>query len=202
MNVYALGIYIAKEDLSKVKQIFNSKFLESLYEKPDPTLSQKEALSAALKDDKLSTVLIGNLLGSGIKMTARICALRNTDLSHLRDGFVRTIKNSQYYKDIMEEGGQRADDLNKGLEELRSVMNSHHMKAYKNSRVFMEIIEGGKIKVTVKVWDKQTFRKPVDMGIVHEPLVSRLLFLCYLSGPKPLVKEVRDTADENFVSMF
>ena len=183
MKVYALGVYIAKEDLVKVQHVFNSRFLETLYEKKDKntkeSLTQKQALEKALEDDKLSIVLIDNLLNSGVKMTARICALRNTDLSHLRDGFVRTIKNSEYYKQIMKEGGERAEKLSLGLDELRRVMNSHHMKAYRNSRVFVEIIEGGKMRITVKVWDQNRFWDPVHMGVVQEPLVSRLLFLLF-----------------------
>lgn len=205
MKVYALGVYIAKDDLAKVREVFNSRFLETLYEKdkdPKVTMTQKQALKKALEDDKLSVVLIDNLLNAGVRMTARICALRNTDLSHLRDGFVRTIKNSQYYKDIMKEGGERAEKLTQGLDELRRVMNSHHMKAYRNSRVFVEIIEGGKMRITVKVWDQNQFWDPVHMGVVQEPLVSRLLFLCYLSGPNPLVPAVRKTAAESLASLF
>ncbi|QPG73785.1 hypothetical protein FOA43_001099 [Brettanomyces nanus] len=202
MNVYALGLYIAKEDLSLVKQIFNSRYLESLYEKPNPELSQKEALEKALEDNKLSTVLIENLLNAGVRFTARICALRNTDLSHLRDGFVRTIKNSDRYKEIMKQNDEQSEKLAKGVDELRSVMNSHRMKAYRNSRVFMEIIDQGKIRISVKIWDRNHFRDPVVMGIVEEPLVSKLLFSCYLSGANPLVGNVRKTAAENLVSMF
>ncbi|VEU22659.1 DEKNAAC103495 [Brettanomyces naardenensis] len=202
MKVYALGLYIAKDDLSLVKRILSSKFLESLYEKPNPELSQKEALKVALDDDKMSEVLVENLLNSGVRFTARICALRNTDLSHLRDGFIRTIKNSEKYKQIMKQDDDESLRLSDGLDSLRAVMNSHHMKAYQNSRVFMEIIQDGKIRVTARVYDRYHFRDPVLLGIVDEPLVSKLLFLCYLSGPKPLVRDVRDSSAESLVSMF
>lgn len=201
MKVYALGLYIAKEDLPLTKQILGSAFLQNVYEGKHPDATQKEALEAGLEDGKTSEILIDNLLTSGVKFTARICPLRNTDLSHLRDGFIRTIRNSDACKQMMKEE-DTAEHITLGLEQLRKVMNSHKMKAYKNSRVYMEIIDQGKLRVTVKVWDSNHFRDVVQMGVVEEPIISRLLFRAYLSGDNPLSKDARDQVAESLVALF
>lgn len=205
-KVYALGLYIAHDDVPLVSSILNSKFLESFYEDDVNSENQNkkhsENLSVALSDPNVSNILIKNLISSGVRFTARICAIRNTDLSHLRDGFIRTIKNNPNYKKIMKEKDQNeANRVIHGLDELRDVFNSAKVSARKNSLVYMEIDENQYIRVSVQTADKNgKHNEPRFIGTVHEPLVTELLFESYLGAEKPLVKSVQETCKNSLVT--
>lgn len=205
-QVYALGLYIAEDDLKLVKQIFSSKFIESFYEDIQHATTpeeHKENLSRALNDPCVSNVLIRNLLTSGVRFTARICAVRNTDLSHLRDGFIRTIKNNPNYSKLMKSEDETVGErITKGLEDLRDTFNTAKMSAKKNSLVFMEIDENQHIKVTVEAIKKAGTSErgqPVVLGTVKEPLVTELLFESYAGAEKPLIKSVQAITSQSIV---
>lgn len=205
-QVYALGLYIAEDDLKLVKQILNSKFIESFYEDIQHATTpeeHKENLSRALNDPSVSNILIRNLLTSGVRFTARICAVRNTDLSHLRDGFIRTIKNNPNYGKLMKSEDETVGEkITKGLEDLRDTFNTAKMSAKKNSLVFMEIDENQHIRVTVEAIKKAGTSErgqPVVLGTVKEPLVTQLLFESYAGAEKPLIKSVQAIASQSIV---
>lgn len=205
-QVYALGLYIATEDLPLVKKILNSKFIESFYEDIDKTetLDEHRAnLSRALNDPQVSNILIRNLLSSGVRFTARICAIRNTDLSHLRDGFIRTIRNNPNYSKLMKsEDVTIGERITKGLDDFRDVLNSVKISAKKNSLVYLEMDANQSIKVIVETTKKSggsERNNPLVLGTVNEPLVAELLFESYAGAEKPLIKSVQTLSAENIV---
>jgi hypothetical protein len=210
MKVYALGVYIAKEDIPLVKQIFNSKFIESFYEdiKESTNIEQhKEHLSNALADPQVSNILIKNLLSSNIRFTARICAIRNTDLSHLRDGFIRTIRNNPNYSKLMKSEDEYVGErITKGLDDLRDIFNSAKVSAKKNSLVYMEIDQNQNIRVSLEVMksakDSTERNDPVFIGTIKEPFITELLFESYLGAEKPLVSAVQTTSSASLVSLL
>lgn len=208
-QVYMLGLYIAKDDLNKIKEILNSKFIDNFFEdinKIESIDDHKKNLLDALNNPKISNILIQNLLSSGIRFTARICAIRNTDLSHLRDGFIRTIKNNPNFKKIMSSNNNEFEinKISKGLDDLRDIFNSAKMTAKKNSLVFMEIDENQFLRVTVETISNNTKNKrndPILLGIVKEPLITQLLFESYAGAEKPLIKSVQSLTAENLVKL-
>ncbi|KAG0679148.1 Altered inheritance of mitochondria protein 18 mitochondrial [Pichia californica] len=208
-KVYALGLYIAEDDLKLVKKIFNSKFIETFYEdinKIESIDKHKENLSRALNDPQISNILIRNLLSSGVRFTARICAIRNTDLSHLRDGFIRTIKNNPNYSKYMKsEDESIGERITNGLDDLRNAFNSAKMTAKKNSLVFMEIDENQFLKITIETISKSNTNernKPLCIGTIKEPLIVELLFESYAGAEKPLVQSVQTLTAENLVKLI
>lgn len=205
-QVYALGLYIAEDDLALVKKILSSRFIESFYEDIQHATTPEEHrdnLSRALNDPSVSNILIRNLLTSGVRFTARICAVRNTDLSHLRDGFIRTIKNNPNYSKLMKSEDETVGErITKGLEDLRDTFNSAKMSAKKNSLVFMEIDENQHIRVTVEAIKKSATGErapPVVLGTVKEPLVTELLFESYAGAEKPLIQSVQTITSQSIV---
>lgn len=200
MQVYALGLYIADSDKQLVSKVLHSKFLESFYEKPIGELTppcegdnERHSINvhSALNDKNISTILIDSLLDAGVRFSARICAIRNTDLSHLRDGFVRTICNNPNYSKLLHdpEREAEAERIVAGLDELRAVFNSAPRgKTKKNEIVFVELCQEGALRVVAGT---------KELGIVHEPLVGRLLFEGYLSAEKPLVPRVQQGCAES-----
>lgn len=203
-KVYALGLYICEDDLKLTKEILNSKFIETFYETNDANLfDHRENLSNALNNPKISNILIKNLLSSGVKFTARICAIRNTDLAHFRDGFIRTIKNNPNYNRLMKSDDKiTGEKISNGLDELRTVFTSVKMSAKKNSLLFMEITDDQYIKVIVQTTKNSNSNErndPVVLGVIKEPLITELLFESYLGAEKPLVSSVQTISSEAIV---
>lgn len=194
-QVYALGLYICKDDYKLIKEILNSKFIESFYDNIDcnDQANHKNHLINALADKEISNILIRNLINSGVKFTARICAIRNTDLSHLRDGFIRTIRNNPNYSKLMKDDDETIGTrITTGLDDLRDIFNSVKLNAKKNSLVLMQVDENQSIKVTVKTCNKKgDFNDEIVIGTVKEPLITELLFESYLGAEKPLIQQVQ-----------
>ncbi|CDK30062.1 unnamed protein product [Kuraishia capsulata CBS 1993] len=170
-KVYALGIYINQQDISKIKQIWTPAYLKSVN---SPNLEE------SLKNPNLSTILIDKLLTSGVRFTAKITPVRNTDFNHLRDGLVKSAMAHPMAKEA-----SNANAVAEGLDQLRAIFNSKKGSAPKGTNLFLETLADGKLRISYQ--DKQ-------MGIVEEPLVSRLLFLQYLSGKSPLSEQTRESS--------
>ncbi|GMM29510.1 Aim46 protein [Martiniozyma asiatica (nom. inval.)] len=201
-QVYALGLYVAKEDTPLIKQILDSKFLESIYE-TDLRATHEENLKCALGNPEISNVLARNLITSGVKFSARICAVRNTDLSHLRDGFIRTIMNNPTYKEMMNSDDESLGErITNGLDELRNCFNANKMNAKKNSLLFMEMTKSQGIKITVQVAKGDSRADPIVIGEVKEPLIAELLFESYLGAKKPLIRSVQETSVNYILELF
>lgn len=203
MQVYALGIYLAESDKPIVAKVLHSRFLESFYEKPELSLPPCEGdnekhrfnVRSALNDKNVSTLLVDSLLDAGVRFSARICAIRNTDLSHLRDGFVRTIRNNPNYTKLMHGKGTEAEAerIVAGLDELRAVFNNApRAKTKKNEVVWVEVGREGTLRIVAGT---------TELGTVHEPLVGRLLFEGYLSAERPLVASVQTLCADTLSSL-
>ncbi|ODV83884.1 hypothetical protein CANARDRAFT_188530, partial [[Candida] arabinofermentans NRRL YB-2248] len=195
MKVYALGIYIANEDKPIVEKTQGTTTTTT-------TTTHQDHLKLALQDSKLSVLLIDNLLNSGVKLTARIVPVRNTDFNHLRDGLIKSIKSNPKYKELVNDGF--SDELlSSGLDELRSAFGKVKMTAYKNSQLYLELIENGKLRLSFKQYNVslKKFENSFEMGVVCEPLISKLLFLSYLSGDKPLSEPTRNQSIEGFINI-
>ncbi|ODV98425.1 hypothetical protein PACTADRAFT_19490, partial [Pachysolen tannophilus NRRL Y-2460] len=185
MKVYGLGIYISKKDVANVPKILDSKFLSSFYEN--------------LEDPNLSTILIDNLLASGIKFTARIVPLRNTDFNHLRDGLVKSIMASPKAKEALQ---QENSPLPEGIDDLRKVFGNKHGSCPKGQSLYLELLEDQTLAVKYQFKDKNSRKVETTLlGIVKEPLVGKMLFLQYLSGKNPLSNETKTKSVESLASL-
>lgn len=173
MQVYALGVYVDAQDLKIVEE------------------------APKLEDDSVWDMI----LNRGVKFTARICAVRNTDMSHLRDGFIRTIRNSARFKKIVAEDGDEGERVLTGLDELRDVFNSYPGKVRKNTPEVKSDKKGKKGKPGNVLWMQtdsngavHVFLDDHAVGVVREPLVGALLFERYVGSGNPLVPSVHQTA--------
>lgn len=201
-KVYLLGVYIAAEDKPLLKRVFNSNYLESLYETGGG--DHKSNLQMALSEAATSDLLWGNAISSGVKFTARICALRNTDMGHLRDGFIRTITNSPVYKSMKRQSEDKTlpGRIDSGLKELRDVFNSFKVSAKKNSNIFMEMNGEGGLDVKVEMFDGENHSDLRVLGTIGEPLIAQILFTSYIGSNKPLVQQVHETSLHSILSLF
>lgn len=192
VGVYGLGIYINKDDIAQLPKILDSKFLSSFYEKigGDLELTHRQKLELALQDPEISSILIENLLNSQIRFTAKIVPLRNTDFNHLRDGLIKSIMACPKSKQILAEND---DLLPNGLDELRRAFGARRGSCPKGQSLYLEVLKDQSMVVRYRE-TKNNELKDFVLGEVKEPLVSKLLFMQYLSGAKPLSKETKDRA--------
>lgn len=184
-KVYGIGLYIANEDIEKARKILrNEQFLKSL-ETPE------EDLNARLSSPTDSVTIVEKLIDANVKFTAVICPVRNTDFNHLKDGLVKSILSHPKSKEDRETLGQ-------GLEELRSLFMARKGSVPKNHLMYLEVLNGGKLNVTY--YDKSK-NNVVSLGQVNEPLVSKILFLQYLSGKKPLSEPLRKSCVDGLIAL-
>lgn len=189
-RVYALGIYVADQDKHLIPDVLDSKFLASAFIDTDGSKSHQENLKLALDDPEKSTVLIGNLLDSGIRMMAKLTPTRNTDFNHLRDGFIRTTLNHPEAKNHQE-------TLSKGLEELKQAFTEKGRVA-KDDDLIVELQANGGLQFFYYNRKKDHV---LTMGHVDEPLVGKLLFSQYMSGPKPLSPSAKESVASHIAAM-
>ncbi|KAG7881505.1 hypothetical protein KL935_001712 [Ogataea polymorpha] len=191
MKVYALGIYVAREDLPLLKKTLTSV-------SPDPS-----QVAFSLRDPALSPQVVELLLSSGVRFSAKIVPVRNTDFNHLRDGLIKSIKSNPKYKELMKRGDGTDEKLNAGLDQLRKAFGARKMTATKNSTLMLQILSDGKLALSFQLYTTQDqMAEPFRMGVVEEPLIGRLLFMSYLSGAKPLSEPARSKAIDGFISLL
>lgn len=181
-RVYTLGLYIATEDVNKIPTVLDSKYLSQTFIDTDPTKPHEQNVLEALKDKEKSKILISNFLDSNVRLLARITPVRNTDFGHLKDGLVKSIMAS----------GVKDEALADGLQELRGAFQRNG-SVPKNHNLILERLESGDLQIYYESVAKGK-EETVEIGKVTNPIVSKLLFLQYLSGG--LSPDARDTAVE------
>lgn len=181
INVYGIGIYLANADVTKVKKTLTSE-------------ASDDSVSAALSKPEASTELIGKLLDDHVRFAARICPVRNTDFTHLKDGLIKSILAHPMSKS----GSPVRDQVGKGLEQLREVFQGHKGSVPKNHVLWLEILQDGKLSISYQNTKDHTLK---TLGQVNEPLVGKVLFLQYMSGSKPLSEPLRKSCNQGYQSI-
>ncbi|SCU92455.1 LAFA_0F10660g1_1 [Lachancea sp. 'fantastica'] len=181
-KVYALGLYVAKQDLSLISQILSTNYLSQAFVDTDASKSHSENIELALRDPVKSRTLIGNLIDGGVRMTAKITPIRNTDFNHLKEGLVKSILNHPDAKSNQEV-------VSRGIQQLKDAF-IRKGSVPKNDDLLVELQVNGSLQLSYR---SRKSEEQVMLGRVDEPLIGRLLFSQYLSGPKPLSSTARDS---------
>lgn len=184
-KVYALGIYAATEDLDKISTVLDSKFLSTAFIDTDSSKPHNENVSNALHDASKAKILIENLLDSNIRLIARITPVRNTDFNHLRDGLTKSILSAKF----------KDETLDQALKELKDAFDRKG-SAPKNSNLILERLGDGQLQV---YFENSKTGEFVTMGTVKTPILSKVLFLQYLTGA--LSPSVRDSCVEKICQL-
>lgn len=165
-KVYGIGVYIADADVAKARSIVS----DALGARAD-----------ALSDPQESANVVQKLLDNHVRFAVRICPVRNTDYSHLKDGLIKSTLAHPMSK-------EHRDAVGAGLDELRQVFQGRKGSVPKNHLLFLEVLQNGSLLVSYEDPKRATV---VPMGTMSEPLVGQILMLQYLSGKKPLSEELR-----------
>ncbi|CUS24940.1 LAQU0S22e00584g1_1 [Lachancea quebecensis] len=181
-KVYALGIYVANEDLPLMPKILNSTYLRKAFLDTDSTKSHSENVETALKDAIKSRVLVGSLIDGGVRFMAKITPIRNTDFNHLKDGLVKSILNHP-------ECQKNQEAVSRGLQELKDAF-TRKGSVPKNDDLIIELQANGSLQLSYRSrkQDECTL-----LGRVDEPLIGKFLFSQYLGGDKPLSPPTRES---------
>ncbi|KAH3672868.1 hypothetical protein WICMUC_004090 [Wickerhamomyces mucosus] len=170
-RVYALGIYIADDDVEKIPLVFDSNYLSNTFiddHDQGKNKSHSENVSDALKTPIKSKILISNFLDSNVRLVARITPVRNTDFGHLKDGLI---------KSILASGIPNDENLDNGLNELRNAFQRKG-SVPKNHNLILERLTNGELQI----YYEDLIHDRIKIGKVNNPIISKLLFLQYLQG--------------------
>ncbi|CUM48372.1 unnamed protein product [Debaryomyces tyrocola] len=183
-KVYGIGLYIANDDVSKTKKILSPDYLSTFG-------TENHSLRELLSDPEFSAQLISKLLNENVRFAVRISPVRNTDFNHLKDGLIKSILAHP-------ESKENKEIVSNGLEELRNVFSGYRGSVPKNHVLWLEILKQGSLSIS---YENPVKNELISMGQVKEPIISKLLFLQYLSGKKPLSEPLRKSCNDGFIGL-
>lgn len=193
-HVYALGIYIARDDQQLAHNVLAGAV--KLDEKTHD-------LKTALLDPEQGNRIIGHLLDHGVRLDIRIVPVRGTDFSHLRDGFVRQILAHPLFKELSRSssadasGSDIAASLGDGINQLK-VAFSRKMSVPKHNILHLARHKNGSLTITYYNSKSESSKKveTLVLGTVDSPSISKILMLQYLAGNNVSSESARQTCIE------
>lgn len=195
IQVYVVGLYIAASDLSKLQATFVRRAADvdgasALVPSEKDALRQK-LLDASESEDAWDTVL----REAGVRSVLRIVPTRDTDMAHLRDGWVRAIegragKSERYV---------RADDEGFGasVADFKKIFSAGGRKIKKGATMLLERDSRGVFRAWVE--DKGAESGFERMGEIDDERVARLIWLGYLAGDKVASKAARESVVDGVI---
>ncbi|KAF5094168.1 hypothetical protein D0Z00_003678 [Geotrichum galactomycetum] len=192
-HVYALGIYIAERD----RQLAHDVLAEAKVLDPE----HEGSLESALLDHDQSTKIISHLLDHDISLDLRIVPVRNTDFSHLRDGFVRQILAHPLFKQLSRlEDEAVGESLGAGVNDLK-VAFSRKLKAPKSTILHMTRLKTGELAMSYYQGKNEKDAEVLELGIVKDKNLSKILMLQYLAGKNVSSESARVNAVEGLAKL-
>lgn len=196
-HVYALGIYIARDD----KQLAHD-VLAGAVELDEKT----HDLKTALLDPEQSTHIISHLLDHGVRLDIRIVPVRNTDFGHWRDAFVRQILAHPVFKQLNsmkdEAGLEVAAKLGEGINDLK-VAFSRKITVPKHNVLHMIRTDEGALRLIYYAAKEESAENVeiMDLGTVANPNISKILLLQYLAGKNVSSESTRQNVVDSLAQL-
>ncbi|KAG0634299.1 chalcone-flavanone isomerase-domain-containing protein [Tuber brumale] len=197
IQVYVVGLYVLTSDLPTL-----STYLLQ-YAAPSgatsTTASERGSLRALLlspeHNERIFTALLRN---SHISTAFRIVPTRNTDFSHLRDGWVRSITTRAKQGGVYEDPGWAA-----ALDEFKRLFGGRRSVPKKKTLLLVRDGEGG-----LTCWydpegrgDGKLGSNTVRLGDIRDYRVGLALWLGYLAGEKVASVPARESMVEGLVEL-
>ncbi|CAK9439024.1 uncharacterized protein LODBEIA_P32480 [Lodderomyces beijingensis] len=210
-KVYGVAIYIAEADIPKAHRILaNFASWNPAPQTPHTSSSPvQSSLVHALTNPAESEAIVESLLDSGVHFLIRLSPVRNTDFSHLKDGFIKSILAHSSSKNA---SGDEKSALNQGLDQLREIFGKNRGSVPKDDLLVLEQLHDGSLAIAYVGQQKKKknqengenvsgARKVREMGTVSGPVVAKTLLLSYLSGSKPLSESLRKSCMEGLAEI-
>ena len=196
VQVYVVGLYVAKADMGKLQE----ELIKAAVGSGASTLVQgeKEQLQKTLLDGEGSTKVWEEVLKEGgVRSAVRIVPTRNTNFSHLRDGWLRGI-------DLRAKGKEfEGDDFKAAVGDFKSMLGGRGSVA-KGKVLLLAREADGALRAWVeeeasssagadpgtpiRKGDKLTL-----LGGLKDERISRLVWMGYLAGDKIASEEARES---------
>ncbi|KAL8713653.1 MAG: hypothetical protein Q9225_006719 [Loekoesia sp. 1 TL-2023] len=217
IQVYVVGLYVAKSDLPKLQEGMVRAFFTSSAS-GDSTVS---AATTLVEDEKaeLRRVLVEGgsagrgekmwdevLKGSGVKSVLRIVPTRNTDFGHMREGWVRSInaRSMPGKGDVL--GGKR-QGLEESVTEFKGIFGGGRKGLGKGKVLMMSRGPTGELGV----WAEDEVPEQADnkgqrgemkyLGGLKDERISRLVWLGYVGGGNVASEEARKSVVEGVMEI-
>ncbi|KIY00187.1 uncharacterized protein Z520_03872 [Fonsecaea multimorphosa CBS 102226] len=192
IQVYVVGLYVAVADIAALQQRLVQAAVppsESVATTLVP--SEKSQLKELLLDPDRGEQIWNDIVKDGQLRTAfRIVPTRNTDFMHLRDGFVRgiTARSAHFASDRHDDSFQD-ESFGVALNEFKSAFGGSARRKLPKGDILL-LVRDAQGKMTV--WNEDSKRGDrLQMGVVTDERVGRLLWLNYLAGKNVSSEDAR-----------
>jgi len=187
-QVYVVGIYICKSDLHKLQ----SCMIRAVAGEGASTLveNEKGELRRLLLEAEGSERVWGEVLKGGVKGVLRIVPTRDTNMGHMRDGFVRMVGAG-----ARREGCDGEEGFRGGLEAFKGVMGGGGVK--KGRVLLLGRGEGGELGAWVEGGEGEMRW----IGGVGDERVGRYLWMGYLAGGNVATEGARSSVVDGVVEL-
>lgn len=177
IQVYVVGLYIAVPDIAALQ--------ERLVRILDPVATtlvpgERSRLKDILLDPQKGEEVWNEILrDAGLRTAIRIVPTRNTDLQHLRDGFVRGITARTRHLDSIKAESFSDDAFGAAVAQFKTIWGGG---ARKNVPKGETLLMARDAQGRMAVWLENKRGDSVRLGAVDDERVSRLIWLGYLGG--------------------
>ena len=189
-KVYCFAVYIATEDKHLIKDTLSPEYLKEVFPDIDTSKSHSQNVREALADPERSLILINKLLESKARMAVKFTPIRTSNITFVREGIIKSVWAHPWAK-------LHESEINNGVDEFRKAFK---MKGnfIKNEDLILELRNNGGINMHYHSDDPKRCR---EVGTLDQPMIGRYLFSQYMSGPKPLSKEVQEAIADTIASL-
>ena len=191
IQVYVVGLYVARGDMGRLQEVL----VRAAVGSGASTLVQgeKEDLKKTLLDGEGSTRVWSEVLKGGeVRSAVRIVPTRDTNFSHMRDGWIRGIDLRGKGNEFEGEGFRMAVDQFKGMLGGRGSVGKG--KVLLLGRGANGVLRAWVEEDTVSAESKTSTRKGGRMallGTVKDEKISRLVWMGYLTGQNVASEDAR-----------
>ncbi|KAL9100505.1 MAG: hypothetical protein Q9163_004128 [Psora crenata] len=204
IEVYVVGLYVAKSDIGRLQEELVKTSVGNLAS----TLVQgeKEDLRKTLLDGKGSERVWSEVLKQGgVRSAVRIVPVKNTNFSHLRDGWIRGIEARGRGPEFDDDGFKAS------VGDFKAMMGGKG--AVGKGRV---LLLGRGQDGTLRAWVEEDAAIAVQgangrlleradrisfLGTVKDERLSRLVWMGYISGDSPASEEARRSVVEGVIDI-
>lgn len=195
IQVYVVGLYVALPDIARLQ--------EKLIRTQDPVATtlvpgEKGKLKEALMDPNKSEDIWNDILkDGGIRSVFRIVPTRNTDYSHLKDGFLRQITGkTQHFAAKRNDQSFSDESFGQTVNEFKNFFNGAPKKTLPKGEI---LLLGRDSKGRLSGWYEDPKGDRTRIGQIQDERLSRAMWLQYLSGSNPSSESARKNIVEGIM---
>ncbi|EGE80168.1 hypothetical protein BDDG_03109 [Blastomyces dermatitidis ATCC 18188] len=218
IQVYVVGLYIANSDIAALQQhlikqaatpVTSSAVNGNAVVATSLVPGEREALKQMLLDPEQGQEVWNDILrDTGVRTALRIVPTRNTDLLHLRDGWVRAItaqaqSANARAQDVAAKQGSAIpagavvtsefedDSFGTSLNDFKSLFGGGARKNVPKGQILYLL--RNKVGGLETMLDLENGKPMVWLGSMQDERVSRLLWMAYLAGKKVASEGARNS---------